>query len=182
MLDSVKNFAKGTVSTGYDLSATTVELSSGDGAKFPQPSTDGAFNIVWWNASDYSDPSDDPDVEIVRCMTRSSDTLTVNRAQEDTTASDKNTGGKTYKMILSLTRKMITDIGSEQVGEVPTGDVNDVNAVFTLDNTPIASSEKVFLNGARQKGGGTDYTISGDQITFTYAPLTNDSILVDYRY
>jgi hypothetical protein len=76
---------------------------------------------------------------------------------------------------------MITDIGSEMSGEVPTGDVNGVNAAFTLANTPIAGSVKVSLNGARQKAT-VDYTISGATVTFTYAPLTGDSILVDYRY
>jgi hypothetical protein len=111
-LDPVLNFAKVTVSTGYDDSATSVVLSSGGGAKLPQPSTDGAFNLVWWNSTDYADPSDDPNREIVRCTARSTDTLTVTRAQESIAATTKNTGGKTYSMILALTAKMISDIVS----------------------------------------------------------------------
>src|SRR3954462_2964592 len=104
MLDPVTNFAKVTVSTGYSAAATSVALSSGHGARLPQPSTAGAFNLVWWNSTDYADPSDDPDVEIVRVTARSSDTVTVTRAQESTTASAKNTAGKTYSMALAITK------------------------------------------------------------------------------
>lgn len=112
ILDPVKNFAKVTVSTGYDASATSVALSSGQGSKLPNPAVDGAFNLVWWNSTDYDDPSDDPNVEVVRCTGRSTDTLTITRAQESTSASTKNTSGKTYKMILAPTAKLVTDIGT----------------------------------------------------------------------
>jgi hypothetical protein len=106
-LDNAKNFAKATVSTGYDASATSIVLTTGHGAKFPTV----PFNVVWWNSTDYPDPADDPNVEIVRVTARSSDTLTVTRAQESTSASTKNTAAKTYKMIAGLTAKAInTDI------------------------------------------------------------------------
>ena len=111
-LDPVKNFAKVTVSIGYDASETSIALTAGHGARLPAPSTDGSFNLVWWNVTDYSAPTDDPNVEIVRCTARSTDTLTVTRAQESTSASTKNTSSKTYKMILAPTAKMITDITS----------------------------------------------------------------------
>ena len=81
----------------------------------PAPSTDGSFNLVWWNSTDYSDPSDDPNVEIVRCTARSTDTLTVTRAQESTSASTKNTSAKTYKMVLAPTKKLVDDIGTSYV-------------------------------------------------------------------
>ena len=111
-LDPVVNFGKVTASTGYSAGATSVVLTAGQGAVLPQPSTAGAFNLVWWNSTDYGDPSGDPNVEIVRVTARSTDTLTVTRAQESTTASTKNTAGKTYSFILAPTAKMITDVGS----------------------------------------------------------------------
>src|ERR1700726_4686067 len=95
MSDAISNFAKSTVSTGYNAAATSIVLTSGGGAKFPAAS----FNVVWWNSTDYSDPSDDPNVEIVRVTAVSTDTLTVTRAQEGTSASTKNTAAKTYTMI-----------------------------------------------------------------------------------
>mgnify|MGYP007071573807 CR=1 FL=1 len=110
-LDPVLNFAKVTVdSVGYDADDVTIVLSAGHGARLPNPTDDGAFNLVWWNDTDYADPTDDPNVEIVRCTNRATDTLTVTRARENTSASTKNTSGKTYRMILALTKKMIDDI------------------------------------------------------------------------
>jgi hypothetical protein len=111
-LDAIVNFGKVIVSTVYTSGSTSIVLSSGQGAKLPQPSTDGAFNLVWWNSTNYSDPADDPYVEIVRCTARSTDTLTVTRAQEGTTATNKNTASVVYKMALCLTKKMITDINA----------------------------------------------------------------------
>lgn len=106
-IDVAKNFGKVTVSTGYDASATSIELLSGHGAKLPTV----PFNATWWNSTDYADPSDDPNVEIVRVTEISTDTLTVTRAQEGTSASTKNTASKTYKMVAALTAKFInTDL------------------------------------------------------------------------
>lgn len=104
MSDPVKNFGRVTVSTGYDASATSIVLSGSEGAKLPQPTTDGPFNLVWYNSTDYLNPTDDPNREIVRCTARSTDNLTVTRGQEGITATTKNTSAKTYKMILALTK------------------------------------------------------------------------------
>lgn len=110
ILDPVRNFAIVTLSSGYNDIATSVVLVGGDGAKLPDPSTEGAFNVVWWNATDYANPSDDPNKEIDRVTARSTDTLTITRAQEGTSATTKNTAGKTYKMILAFTKKMRDNI------------------------------------------------------------------------
>jgi len=167
MLDPVTNFGKCIVSTGYSAAATTVVLSSGDGDKLPQPSTDGSFNIVWWNATDYSDPADDPDVEIVRCTARTSNTLTVTRAQEGTVASAKNLGGKVYQMVLAVTKKMIADITNQFfLTEDPGGDVDDSNAAFTFTAKPKA----IVVNGRtlRENKGWTWSTLTA---TLTDGPV-----------
>lgn len=118
-LDAVKNFAKVTVSQGYPAGATTIVLSTGDGSKLPDPATEGAFNLVWWNSTDYPDPTDDPSKEIVRCTARTGDTLTVTRGQEGTNDVNHNTANKTYKMILAITQKMIEDIEMAAEGLKP---------------------------------------------------------------
>ena len=133
-LDARKNFAIAEVSTGYSAGATSVALASGKGALFPQPSTAGAFNVVWWNFTDYPNPSDDPNKEIVRVTARSTDTLTVTRAQEGTLASAKNTLGKTYRMMLAPTQKMIDDIESKL-------DVNTAAIVQAEANTAAVASD-----------------------------------------
>ncbi len=179
-LDPTRNFAKVIVSTGYNAAATTVVLSSGEGAKLPQPSTDGSFNLVWWNATDYGDPADDPNVEIVRCTARSADALTVTRAQEGTSASTKNTSGKTYKMILAVTKKMMEDIGavsSPVENEVVAGS----GTSWTLAYTPISGSVKLHGAGIRLTPGvGNDYSITGGSIT-TVNSYSEGSLIADYR-
>jgi hypothetical protein len=106
-MDAAKNFSKVSVSTGYGASDTSIVLISGGGANLPS----APFNATWWNASDYPDPSDDPNVEIVRVTAISTDTLTITRAQEGTAASTKNTANKTYLLIAGLTAKVInTDL------------------------------------------------------------------------
>lgn len=111
LLDPITNFGKVIVSscTG-DCTAAATEVTVDDGTKFPDPATDGAFNLIWWNSTDYPDPSDDPNKEVIRCTAKSGNILTITRAQEGTSASTKNSSGKVYKMILSLTAKMISDI------------------------------------------------------------------------
>jgi len=100
---NVFNFAQGTVSTGYDASATSIVLTTGHGARFPV----GPFRAVWWNSTDYPNPADDPNREIVEVTTRSTDTLTIIRGMETSygglAASTKNTGGATYGFALVAT-------------------------------------------------------------------------------
>jgi hypothetical protein len=120
LLDPVVNFGKVIVSTGYNNTDTVIVLAANDGAKLPNPANDGSFNLVWFNNSTYSDPADDPYVEIVRCTTRAGDVLTIVRSQEGTTVSNKNVPTKIYKMILSPTKKTITDIQTEYQSGVST--------------------------------------------------------------
>jgi hypothetical protein len=63
-----------------------------------------------------------------------------------------------------------------------TGTVNSVNKVFTLGITPVANQfVLVFLNGLVQNpGGGNDYTLSGNTVTFTVAPITSSIVLALY--
>lgn len=129
-LDPTRNFAKVEVDGGFASGVTSITLVSGDGAKLPDPATDGDFNLSWWNFTDSGDPADDSDVEIVRVTARSTDVLTVTRAQEGTADVNHNTGGKTYKMVLSPTKKMIDDIDAAGAG-VPnitiSSDISDTN-------------------------------------------------------
>lgn len=102
-LPPVTNFAKVQASTGYNSVATSIVLLSGHGAKLP---TTFPFPLVWWNCTDYGAPEDDATVEIISVTAKTSDTLTVVRAQESTAAANHNTGGKTYCMVLAITKGM----------------------------------------------------------------------------
>jgi len=64
-------------------------------------------------------------------------------------------------------------------GEAPT--VTAGNTDVTLAHTPIANTERVYLNGLRQKAGD-DYTISGGTISFVAPLQADDTVVVDYAY
>jgi hypothetical protein len=112
MYDPVKNFAKCIVSGGYSSSATIITLQTGEGSKLPDPAIEGNFNMVWWNYTDYKDPSDDPNREIVRVTARTSDILTVARGQEGILATSKNASTKQYYMMIAYTKKTYDDNSS----------------------------------------------------------------------
>ena len=74
----VSNNAFGTISAGINSSATTVTLDSGQGARFP---TLGGSDHFYGTLIDTSN-----NVEIIKVTARSSDSMTVVRAQDNTSA------------------------------------------------------------------------------------------------
>ena len=131
-LDPTRNFALVEVSGSFLVGASTITLVSGGAAKLPVPATDGAFNIVLWNKTDFPNPANAgaSDVEIVRVTSITGEVLTITRAQESTTAI-ASTAGKIYKMLLSPTKKTIDDI--------------DDNPLTTKGDIPAFSTSKVRL-------------------------------------
>jgi hypothetical protein len=151
-LDPVVNFFRSQIATLPVASGgTVIVLPTGDGNKLPNPATDGAFNLTIYNA-------DDPFVtpEIVRVTGRSGDTLTVTRAQEGTTATNK-TAGSTWSVELTPTAKTIQDIDSKKVEKtgdtmtgtltatklIPSGNVTAGNGMYL----PAANTVAVSTNG-----------------------------------
>ena len=167
-LDQVNNFGKSTVTTGYSNSATSIVVT--DGSRFPDPAS-GNFNVAWWNSTDYFDPSDDPNREIVRVTAKSSNTLTVTRAQEGTSATSKNTTDKTYTMILAPTAKMITDIGTSLGTKVAGPGSSTDNAVMRWDGTGgyTAQNSVVTVDDTGVMAGAS---ISGSANTITNVPIS----------
>lgn len=110
--DPHKNFAVSTVATAPSpaTTGTSLTLATGDGSKFPQPSTDGAFNLVVWPAG--LNPST-TNAEVVRCTARAGDVLTITRTQEGTSARTIIVGDQ---IGLNMTAKLLTDIESALVG------------------------------------------------------------------
>ena len=74
----VSNNAFGTISAGINSSATTVTLDSGQGARFP---TLGGSDHFYGTLIDTNN-----NVEIIKVTARSTDSMTVVRAQDNTTA------------------------------------------------------------------------------------------------
>ena len=145
-LDSVANFITLILSQGYGASDTTITVASG-GSSLPA----APFNMVWWNSTDYPNPANDPNVEIVRVTKRERQhSHGFLRAQESTLASTKNNAGKTYSLILGITAKMITDIGANLQKPwklvTVTGTISGVNTIFTLNGliTPYDANSPSF--------------------------------------
>lgn len=175
-LDPVRNFAKVQVSTGYLSTDTTIVLTSGYGALLPQPSTDGAFNISWWNSTDYADPADDPNVEIVRVTARSTDTLTISRAQEGTIATAKNIGAKVYKMVLAMTAVTIANINANDAANT-----KKANNLSDLGSASAARTNLGLGSLATQSGtfsGTSSGTNTGDQTdaTLGFSDITTNNV------
>jgi len=175
-MDPAKNFGFVTVSIGYDASATSIALSAGHGAKLPAPAVDGSFNLVWYDSTNYPNPADDPNVEICRVTARSTDTLTVTRAAESTTASTKNTASATYKMFLGVTAKTITDISLIKLDDFGTPDDNtDLDfGVLRHGLTPKGTNLGNYL---KDDGTWASPSGSGDMTKAVYD--TNDNSRVD---
>ena len=151
-LDAAKNWAKANLSTGYATGDTSVVLVSGGGAKFPA----APFNAVWYNSTDYSNPGDDASAEIVRVTVISTDTLTITRAQESTSAANHNTAGKTYTLFAGPTAKLITDVQAM--------DISGTAAKATVLATTRA------INGVNFDGSGP-ITVTADATTLTGTSL-----------
>lgn len=101
--DSVKNFAVSTLASGISDTDTSLTVQTGDGSKFPDP----PFNVVIWDKNTYTEPQDDPNVEIARVTAKSNDTFTITRGQEGTNASSHSAG---CRVELNLTAKVIQDL------------------------------------------------------------------------
>jgi len=114
-LDEVFNFAIATLSQGYSSSATSIQVATGEGSRFPTT----PCNLVWWNATTYPNPADDPNREIVRMTARNTDVFTVIRGQETgkggLAASAKNVAGVVYKIALISTSKLRDDLEAKAV-------------------------------------------------------------------
>ena len=149
MTTPVTNFGRVTVSTGYNNSATSIVLTTGHGSRLPSTFP---YPLTWWNFTDYPDPADDPNKEIVMVTNRSGDTLTVTRAAEGTSASTKNTASKTYKMSLGLTKAMWDALAERALSQTfrglrvsthPDADVDDKKVLFSADSIVMDDGEEI---------------------------------------
>lgn len=108
VLDPVKNFAISRVATAPSPadSGTTLVVETGDGALFPDPATSGAYNVVIYPNGEQPTSTN---AEIVRVTARTSDTMTITREQESSTARTIVEGDI---VMLAITAKMVNDLST----------------------------------------------------------------------
>jgi len=188
MLDLAQNLIKVKTLGGYNATAYLITLQSGQGAKL---NSAGGFNMIWWNITDYPDPSDDPNAEITRVASVSGDVVTlVNNGssrteQEGIVPSTKNTANKIYVMVPCLSAKMITDIGNNlrypwQTPGTVTGTIDGTNRNFTLPWTPNDPNSLVLYLNQQPYFAGVHFVYNGGtSITYLTAP---DGSLAQYGH
>jgi hypothetical protein len=110
------NNATGTLAAAYSASATALTLTAGQGALFPSPSGGDWFPCTIVNSSNV--------IEIVQCIGRVADTLTVNRGQEGTPARPLASG---EKIDLRLTAAVMTALRDRQITSamIPAGAITN---------------------------------------------------------
>jgi len=75
-----------------------------------------------------------------------------------------------------------TIITSTTYREIPSGNANGVNAVFTTSANMLTASALLFMNGMLMRDGASyDYTTTANnEVTFTAAPPSGSYILINY--
>ena len=133
------NNAFGTLASGISDSATSIALTGGDGASFPNPSSGDYFYATLIDTSN--------NLEIVKCTARSTDALTVVRGAESTTARAYSAGDR---IELRLTAAGITEADGY---------------VFTSDESTDTTCFPLFVTAAT----GSQTTKTGTNLTFDSA-------------
>lgn len=166
--DPHKNFAYSTVATAPSpaTSGTSLVIQSGDGTLFPAPGTDGAFNVTIWPAGAIPTKAN---AEIARVTARSTDTFTLARAQEGSSARSIVAGDQ---IALTITSKLLTDIETAVGGgglPDPSGEP-DGEVLQTLSGAAVWGSDPGGGGGAGT-GEDTLHTVasSGSSLTVDIA-------------
>jgi len=124
------NSAFATLAAGINSSATSITLTTGQGARFPSLGAGDYFYATLIDASN--------NLEIVKCTARSTDVLTVTRAQESTTARAFSTGDR-----IEL---RITAAGMNEAVGILDGDRGDITVsgdglVWTIDSLAVTDAK-----------------------------------------
>jgi hypothetical protein len=126
------NNAFGTLAAGINSSATSITLTTGQGARFPTLSAGDYFYATLIDTSN--------NLEIVKCTARSTDVLTVTRAQENTTARSYSTGDRIEIRITAATFEEASAVAD---GEITAAKMAAGAAVGNLGFTPLRPSNNL---------------------------------------
>jgi hypothetical protein len=160
------------LATGIASTDTTIQVASGSGSLFPNPSNGDYFYITLVSVSL-------PTVEIVQCTARSGDVLTVVRGQEGTSPQPFNIGDGVQLRITAAGMNYLVGASSvtteEQVFTATQGQT--VFNLTNIDYVPNTNSLAVFVNGSKQVTG-VNYTET-NVTTFTLTTGANAGDIVE---
>jgi hypothetical protein len=185
----LSNNAFGTLAASITSSSTSITLTTGQGARFPTLAGGDYFYATLVDTSN--------NLEIVKCTARSTDVLTVVRAQESTTARAYNTGDRIEIRLTAQTFiDAVNEIGPTQVSdeantstgyfELPAGTTAQrpasPNGRMIRKNTTTGYIEYYDTTvsqwigiGAFQASGGTETTYESGGTTYRVHTFTSSS-------
>ena len=190
----VTNNAYGTLSAGISTSDTTITLDSGQGSRFPSL---GASDYFYATLVDTAN-----NLEVVKVTARSSDSMTVVRAQDSTTAAAFAIGDRFELRPVAALFQAIQD---EAV--LPDGDYGDITVsgsggTYTIDNGAVTAaklastldltSNTVSLTGyvnqvahgrmtasySATGAAGSDYWVTPSALTVSITPTSTSSKII----
>ena len=148
------NNGHSTLAASVATSDTSITVASGHGARFPSLSGSAYFFVTLIDASN--------NLEIVKCTARSSDVLTITRAQESTTARAFAIGDR---IELRVTAAGLGAIYSEAVADAtPAADsiVNSMIATDAVNADSIAADAVGSSEIAANAVGASELNVSGN--------------------
>lgn len=165
------NSAFATLAAGINSSATSITLTTGQGARFPSLGAGDYFYATLIDASN--------NLEIVKCTARSTDVLTVTRAQESTTARAYSAGDR---IELRVTAQGLVDVAPVQSVNGQTGNVTvTVSAAAVSDQTNSSTGYFDIPSGTTaQRPGSPAAGMLRDNTSLGY-PEVYDTTLAAWR-
>lgn len=127
------NNAVSALSASITNAATSFSITSGHGVKFPVTSASDYFYVTLYDSAG--------NIEIVKVTTRATDTFTVTRAQDGTTALAFSAADKVE---LRVTKAVLDDIKTDTKGSLTSG-----NVTTALGFTPLGPSSTDTLTNKR---------------------------------
>lgn len=129
----VANNANATLAASINSSATSITVTSGQGARFPTLSAGDYFYATLIDVSN--------NLEIVKVTARSTDVLTIVRAQESTTARAYSTGDRIELRLTAATFVDATTIADDSIATAKIAN-SAITAVKMGSDAPLGVSDK----------------------------------------
>lgn len=150
MPDSLKNFAYSAIATAPDPadSGTSLVVTTGHGTRFPT----APFNAVVWPANQQPITTN---AEIVRVTNIATDTFTITRQQESTSARSIQVGDQ---IAANITKKMLDDRST------PFYTVGATDSQYVTDGSADEVEIQAAIDAANTAGGGVVYIKEGTYI------------------
>lgn len=162
----VKNNAYSTIASGINSTDTTITLSAGTGMRFPAA---GGADYFYATLIDTSN-----NLEVVKVTARSTDTLTVVRGQDDTTA---RAYASSSRIELRVTAALLADVRDSITpadGTVTTAKIVNANVTYAKIQNVSATSRVL---GRKTAGVGSVEELTLDEVLDFIGSATQGDIL-----